>query len=294
VTVGLPSPSDRRFRRAQVKPSGRKGAGLRRAKLAAKLALLGILATLGAGRAIAIVTESPAMRVSLINLHGNDRLSRGEVLALLADLHGQNILAVDLESWRDRLLTSPWVETAVVRRVLPGTIDVVVRERTPMGIARLGRDLYLVDQHGVVVDEYGPAYADLDLPVIDGLASAPRTGTPLVDERRTALVARLLGDVAGHVRLSAQLSQIDVRDAHDAVVLLDGDTVMLRLGDRDFAARLQGYLDVAAALKERVAAIDTVDLRFGERMYVRPLGNDGGGPEPASRDAGVGGRTGGQ
>jgi cell division septal protein FtsQ len=78
------------------------------------------------------------------------------------------------------------------------------------------------------------------------------------------------------------------------VVLLDGDTVMLRLGDRDFAARLQGYLDVAPALKERVAAIDTVDLRFGERMYVRPLGGDGGGPEPASRDTGVGGRTGGQ
>ena len=294
MTFGLRSPSDRRFRRAQVKPSGRKGAGLRRAKLAAKLALLGTLTTLGAGRAIAIVTESPAMRVSLINLHGNDRLSRGEALALLADLRGQNILAVDLGSWRDRLLTSPWVETAVVRRVLPGTIDVVVRERTPMGIARLGRDLYLVDQHGVVIDEYGPVYSDLDLPVIDGLASAPRHGTPLVDERRTALVARLLGDVAGHARLSAQLSQIDVRDAHDAVVLLDGDTVMLRLGDRDFAARLQGYLDVASALKERVAAIDTVDLRFGERMYVRPLGNDGGGPEPASRDAGVGGRTGGQ
>ncbi len=294
MTFGLRSPSDRRFRRAQVKPSGRKGAGLRRAKLAAKLALLGTLTTLGAGRAIAIVTESPAMRVSLINLHGNDRLSRGEALALLADLRGQNILAVDLGSWRDRLLTSPWVETAVVRRVLPGTIDVVVRERTPMGIARLGRDLYLVDQHGVVIDEYGPVYSDLDLPVIDGLASSPRQGTPLVDERRTALVARLLGDVAGHARLSAQLSQIDVRDAHDAVVLLDGDTVMLRLGDRDFAARLQGYLDVASALKERVAAIDTVDLRFGERMYVRPLGNDGGGPEPASRDAGVGGRTGGQ
>jgi hypothetical protein len=69
---------------------------------------------------------------------------------------------------------------------------------------------------------------------------------------------------------------------------------MLRLGNRDFVARLQGYLDVAPALKDRVAAIDTVDLRFGERMYVRPLGGDNGGPEPASREMGVGGRTGGQ
>jgi cell division septal protein FtsQ len=294
VTIGLPSPSDKRFRRAQVKPAGRKGLGLRRALLTARLSVLGLLLALGAWRLVTLVTESPALRVSTISVHGNDRLSRGEVLALLADLHGQNILSVDLEAWRARLTTSPWVETAVLRRVLPGTLDVVVRERLPMGIARLGRDLYLVDQHGVVIDQYGPAYADLDLPVIDGLASPPRDGAPLVDERRTALVARLLGDVANHDTLASRLSQIDVRDAEDAVVLLDGDTVMLRLGNRDFVARLQGYLDVAPALKDRVAAIDTVDLRFGERMYVRPLGGDNGGPEPASREMGVGGRTGGQ
>jgi cell division protein FtsQ len=294
VSLGLPSPSDKRFRRAQVKPSGRKGGGLRRATVAAKLGVLGTLVALGAWRTVTLITESPALRVAQITVHGNDRLSRGEALALLAELRGQNILSVDLDRWRARLLTSPWVESAVVRRVLPSTLDVMVRERVPMGIARLGRDLYLVDQRGVVIDEYGPAYADLDLPVIDGLASPPGSGAPLVDERRTALVARLLGDVAGHERLASRLSQIDVRDAYDAVVLLDGDTVMLRLGDRDFASRLQGYLDVAAALKERVAAIDTVDLRFGERMYVRPLAGDGGGPEPASRDAGGGGRTGGQ
>jgi cell division protein FtsQ len=293
VKPGLRSTADKRFRRAQVKPSGRQGLLLRRAKLAAKAIAIGTLLVLGAWRLVTLVTESPALRVSNIVVHGTDRLSQGEALALLAGVRGQNILAVDLEAWRARLLRSPWVESALVRRVLPNTFDVVVHERTPMGIARLGRGLYLVDQFGVVIDEYGPAYHDLDLPVIDGLAALPQRGTPLVDERRSALVARLLGDVASHERLAAKVSQIDVRDARDAVVLLDGDTVMLRLGDRDFAARLQGYLDVAAALKERMSAIDTVDLRFGERMYVRPLGGDGG-AEPASREAGVGGRTGGQ
>ncbi len=208
-------------------------------------------------------------------------------MALVGELHGQNILAVRLEDWRQRLMTSPWVEDAVVRRVLPNTLDVLVRERTPMAVARLGRDLYLVDATGVVIDEYGPGYADLDLPVIDGLGPVPGEDAPVMDERRAHLVARLLADVAPHEHLAARVSQIDVRDARDAVVLLDGDTVMLRLGDRDFAARLQDYLDVATALKDRVTAIDTVDLRFGERMYVRP-GRDDGGPQPASREVGAG------
>lgn len=277
MTPGLPTPADKRFRRAQVRPTGRRGAAGRRALVA--LRTLGVLLVvwLAVWRVVTLVTDSPTFQVSHIALHGNDRLSRGEAMALVGGLIGRNILAVDLDGWRQRLMTSPWVEDAVVRRVLPHTLDVVVRERTPMGIARVGRDLFLVDSRGTMIDEYGPAYADLDLPVIDGLSSgSPADGPPVVDAARTALVARLLADVAPHRQISSRVSQIDVRDARDAVVLLDGDTVLLRLGDRDFASRLQDYLDVATALKDRMSGIDSVDLRFGERMYVRPGRDDAG------------------
>jgi cell division septal protein FtsQ len=62
-----------------------------------------------------------------------------------------------------------------------------------------------------------------------------------------------------------------VTDLHNAVVVLDGDTALLRLGDRDFVERLQQYLDLAPALRERLSGIDSVDLRFDDRLYVRPL-----------------------
>lgn len=291
MTPGLPTPSDKRFRRAQVKPAGRKGASWRRVLLVAKSAVTLLVVTLAAWRVLSLVTESPTFQVSQIVIHGNDRLSRGEAMALIGDLQGRNILAVGLDDWRQRLMTSRWVEDVTLRRVLPRTLDIVVRERTPMGIARVGRDLFLVDSHGTIIDEYGPSYADLDLPIIDGLSSgSPSDGPPVVDATRTALVARLLADVGRRQQIAARVSQIDVRDSRDAVVLLDGDTVLLRLGDRDFADRLQDYLDVSTALKDRMSAIDTVDLRFGERMYVRPA-RDERGAVPVSRDAG---RLGGQ
>ena len=53
--------------------------------------------------------------------------------------------------------------------------------------------------------------------------------------------------------LADKVSQIDVSDAHDAVVMLEGDTAMLRLGEEEFVERLQQYLDLGAALRERVA-----------------------------------------
>ena len=69
--------------------------------------------------------------------------------------------------------------------------------------------------------------------------------------------------------LSAQVSQVDVSDARDAVVLVRGDATLLHLGDREFRERLQAYVDLAPRLKEEKQAPEAVDLRFGKRVYAR-------------------------
>jgi len=49
----------------------------------------------------------------------------------------------------------------------------------------------------------------------------------------------------------------------------------VRVGTEQFVERLQSYVDLAPALRERVAAIDSVDLRFDQRVYVRPAAKRG-------------------
>lgn len=264
------APADKRFRRSHVKPSSRKRSRLRHLWAGVRLAALMTVAAYAAWRGVALVSGAAALRVDRVTVAGNHRLSSGEVLALMDGLHGMHILAVDLGEWRDRVRSSPWVEEATLRRVLPSTVEVRVRERRPMALARVGSGLYLIDPHGVVVDEYGPPYADLDLPLVDGLMSAAKGRPATVDESRAALAARVIDALAERPDIEEKVSQIDVRDAHDAVVMLEGDTAMLRLGEDDFVDRLQQYLDLGDALRERVAAIDYVDLRFAERLYVRP------------------------
>jgi hypothetical protein len=53
-------------------------------------------------------------------------------------------------------------------------------------------------------------------------------------------------------------------------LILKGDTALVRVGTEQFVERLQSYVDLAPALRERIAAIDSVDLRFDQRVYVRP------------------------
>lgn len=278
----VPAPTDRRFRRAHVSPRSHARFRVSRKHLM-YAALLGGCVLFAGYRVARVLLSSEALAVTRMTVTGNTRLSRGEVLWLLDGLQGRNMLLVNLDEWRQKLLASPWVADAALRRVLPGTVDVVVSERQPVGIGRLGGELYLIDQSGRIIDQFGPHHADLDLPLIDGLAAGGSPGEGVaVDEVRAALASRLLGALREHPELAGRVSQVDVTDVRDAVVILKGDTALIRVGDDQFAERLEAYLDLESALRERVPKIDYVDLRFGERIYVRPQAQ---GPRPQGLSA---------
>ena len=136
------------------------------------------------------------------------------------------------------------------------------------------------------MDEFGPRYAEFDLPIVDGLTPKPSakglraarsaTAHPPIDAARAALAARVVDALQGNRELASRVSQIDVSDPHDAVVLLDNDPALLHVGEERFRERLQAYLEIAATLRERIPDIDYVDLRFEQRVYVKPRGRAAG------------------
>jgi cell division protein FtsQ len=264
--------TDRRFRRSHVKPSRKRRSWWVALQPVFVFGALTIGLGYGVYRTTLIASQAHVLQVDRITVHGNERLSKGEVLAVLGGLRGQGLIRADLDAWRRRLLASPWVRDAALRRSLPSTVDVVISERQPMGIARIHGDMYLVDDGGIIIDQYGPQYADLDLPIIDGLAGVPSQGGSMTDEARAELAGRVVTAIRAKSAIARRLSQVDVGDLHNATVILNGDPAVIQLGEDQFLARLQSYVDLAPALRERVADIDSVDLRFDDRIYVRPAG----------------------
>jgi cell division septal protein FtsQ len=264
------APADRRFRRAHVKPARRRRSWSARLVPLGLYALLGALVVYAGYRGSLILAHARVLQIDRIVVRGNEQLAEGEVLAVLSGLRGESLIWTDLDRWRQRLLASPWVRDAALRRSLPSTVEVVVWERQPIGIGRIGGEMYLVDDAGVIVDEYGPQYAGLDLPIIDGLSRSTGPDGPGTDEARAGLAARVIAALRAKPAGARRLSQVDVTDVRNAAVILDGDSAVIQLGDDQFLQRLQGYLELAPALHARVPDIDSVDVRFDSRIYVRP------------------------
>ncbi len=283
-------PSDKRFLRNQVHTPRRRRLRIRPVvRIARILVVAGVLAYGGYWSARA-AADLRWLRVQHISWTGNQRVPTSELVALVDGLKGDSLLSTDLDRWRSRLLASPWVADATLRRRLPATVEVEIRERKPLGLARIGHQLQLVDATGTI-DEFGPRYSDLDLPIIDGLVGDAASPRPLIDHARAQTVGRLMADLRTRPALAQRVSQINVSDAHDVHVILDGDSAVIRLGDTQFAERLQLYADLQATLRQRVPEIDYVDLRFGERVYVGPARGTTGvvarpATTPPSRDPG--------
>jgi cell division protein FtsQ len=268
----IAAPSDRRFRRAHVKQGRKHRHWRRRVMPIVRGAVFAVVAVYAVYRLAGVAAHAHVLRVDRIIVRGNERLSRDDVLAVLTGLRGESLVWTSLESWRRRLLASPWVRDAALRRSLPSTVDIVIVERQPIGVGRLNGEMYLVDESGIVIDQFGPQYADLDLPIIDGLSASPSDSGSMTDQARADLATRVIEAMRSKPEIARRLSQIDVADLHNAAVILTGDRAVIHLGDERFLPRLQSYLELSSALRDRVPEIDSVDLRFEDRIYVRPVG----------------------
>ena len=107
--MSVKAPAEKNFRRARLKPSKRKRRRYRISWRAIRAAVCGVLVIYCTYRAFDLVVSASALQVQRISVHGNERLSAGEVQALVEGLRGTSILTADLSRYRRRLLDSPWV-----------------------------------------------------------------------------------------------------------------------------------------------------------------------------------------
>jgi cell division septal protein FtsQ len=271
AAAGVAAPSDRRFRRPENRPGTRKRLGQLAWRIGRVVAVIGVTGTAGIWTARALL-ESSLFNVKHIVVHGNARLSAAAVESLLTGIRSERILTIDFEAYRKRVLDSPWVADVSMRRILPSTVELRLIERAPMAVARLGPQLYLVDHAGVIIDEFGPQYRDFDLPIVDGLVRTVGRGAPVADAARVQLTGRFLDALGARPEFRRRISQIDVSNAHDLVAILDGDPAALHLGDTQFVERLNTYFEISQTLHDQFSDVEYVDLRFDERVYVRPHG----------------------
>jgi cell division protein FtsQ len=189
---------------------------------------------------------------------------------------GENLLRIDLDAAARALAADPWVESARLRRRLPGAIVVDVREREPAA-ALLLDELYLTDRDGRIFKRASLAEAD-GLVVISGLDREQALDEPVTTAAaiRRALALADAWSAGGR----PAISEIALDPSVGATLFLRTGGAEVRLGQGDLAARLKLYDTIALDLAQRgesARAILLDSTKRPDRVAVRLERNPEGG-----------------
>lgn len=203
---------------------------------------------------------------------GCSRLSEEHVRALAGLAPGVNVLSLSMDKMRADLAREPWVDSVAVKRILPGTIVVEVREKSPSYLVQYQGTLYYADEAGRIIDKVEPGQF-VSLPQIEVEAGMEKH-LPLLAELRRAMAEHRvpfdLGQIAW-LRLSWGRG-LEIR-------LMDGD-ILLCLGSQQWQRNLARMNLVWTDLRKR-GELGNVALitAEGDKVWVEKRGNSGDAPQ---------------
>lgn len=229
-----------------------------------------------AGRFLLYSPHMALLRSEQIELTGDRIVSRETVLQQFVRDRGHSVLGIPLDSRRAALEEIPWVESAVVQRILPNRIRVEIIERTPVAFLRNGRELALIDGHGVILDRpHGSDGDDWQFPIVTGLSeNLPR------EERakRIQTYQQFLNEVDLVRSGSAdRVSEVDLGDSRNLRAIMNGlaapgdaQAVTIHFGHNDFTAKYRMVLENFAQWQASIGRVESIDLQYARQVVLNP------------------------
>jgi cell division protein FtsQ len=272
-----PLASDPQFLRANRRVPVRKSAVTKKTAQRLRLALIiGGTLLVGASAAASVAyygTHSWRFRVDSsdsIEIQGLGKVTRAQVMQVMAADIGRNIFKIPLDDRRKQLEEIPWVQSANVMRLLPDRVRIQIVERKPIAYVRIGSKISLIDPGGVVMEIPPRTKLDQSFPVVTGMLETEPLSTRAVRMRTySRLIAELDGNNLGY---SKDLSEVDLSDPEDVKITVEdaGGALVVHLGNSDFLERYRIYIRHVNDWRQQFKKLDSVDLRFNGQIIVNP------------------------
>jgi cell division protein FtsQ len=225
-------------------------AGLRNVLLLLGALLLGIWLWDGGPK---LLRRLDFFRIRRVEIAGLRYLAPGKIISALA-LDARSSVFDDLRAADNGLSALPGIQSAEVRRRLPGTLEIIVEEAVPVALTPRGTGMALLDSSGKVLP-FDPAATAPDLPIA---ASADR------------VVARVLATVQEHDPVLFGRIGSAWRTGDDVILDLDGRR--LWFGPAVTAEDIRAVMAVAQDLAREGRNYQELDGRFAGQVIVRRVG----------------------
>jgi cell division protein FtsQ len=233
------------------------------ASLAGVVAIIGLIASGLPGRAWAGLTADfdrmaveSGFAVTSVTVTGREETPTDAVRTAVGATYGAPILSFDVDAARKRIEALPSVASASVTRRLPNEIHVAIVERVPFARWQLDGQRYVIDQDGNIITDH-------KVDNFQGLFEIVGQGAPQAVKELVAVYKSdpaLAKRVEAAVRIGGRRWNIHFKNG-----------VVVRFPEADFAGAWLRLSELEAQKQVLDRAVDYVDLRVKDKIFIRPL-----------------------
>lgn len=199
--------------------------------------------------------------VNDVVFHGNTHLSDVDLKAMMGINKNEGLMRVSTKAISEKLLNSPWIKNISVRKDLPHRISIQVYETSPFAILETKGRAYLIDEKGRMLEELKGAVPFLPVVIAD----------PYKDHN-IFMEAVNLAKVLKDKKIATERNRVEiVADKTPESISIVIDNVVVKIGQGDYERKLSRFFELEDEIKKRSIAVDYVDLRFANRVVVKPI-----------------------
>jgi len=220
------------------------------------------------------VSGDDTFALAAVETAGTPRISPDWIEHALEPELGENLIALPLDRVRKRLEANPWLGRIEARKELPHVLRVEVEEREAAAVLETEDGLYYVDAFGDRIARLDPGDSAGSLVRIAAGATtigiSPALATSEAASVRHALAIQSSLDASLVPEWSLPVLWVEVIGDDDYRVYLGALPFPILVRSSDVARRLTTLEELRPAILERAPILAEVDLRFENRLIVRP------------------------
>lgn len=182
---------------------------------------------------IIFILTTPMFNIKNINISGIEHLTEEQVVSLSELNKNENLFKNSKSKITSNIKQTPYVESVMIKRKLPDTIDIQIKERKRSYILKFVNGYVYIDTQGYILEI---SEEKLELPIISGykteeekITEGSRLNTEDLENLNNVLkITNSLGEIDVPKEI---ITNIDISNKEDYTVYLENEKKTIHFGD---------------------------------------------------------------
>ncbi len=195
-----------------------------------------------------------------IIVSGNYHLDKEDIVKSMNIKKGNLLLDISSSDINDRLRENPWIKSVALKKQLPGTILIKVKEASPKALLSIKKKLYIIDEDGRILERIKGESTPF-LPVIKEIS--PK------NEKDMKEALKLIDSLTEKNMLNSRESVEIGVETYGLFMNMDGE--IIKVGYGGYSKKFERWLELEPEIRKRGVSIKYIDLRFKDSVIVKPV-----------------------